>query len=104
MLSDSPTSRAVMSLLHSDGSIDKCVLCASLVYFFGNRITTERILPIPEKVSALKDYRIPTNIKEMISYLGQNIYPINSKMVSPAGSVQKSRGDNMVRMWEQLNR
>ena len=65
--------RTVLSKLQANGLIvrpDKCVFGAQEVDFLGHRITANGILPLPSKVSAIKNYPIPSTIKELQSFLG----------------------------------
>ena len=48
---------------------DKCVFGAQEVNFLGHRITANGILPLLSKVSARKNYPIPSTIKELRSFL-----------------------------------
>ena len=59
---------AIVAYLNS--APDKCVFGAQEVDFLGHKITANRILPLPSKVSVINNYPIPCTIKELQSFLG----------------------------------
>ena len=48
----------------------KCEFASPKVHYLGHVITAEGILPNPDKVKAVKEFRNPTNVKEVREFLG----------------------------------
>lgn len=56
-------------------NLDKCVLGAPEVNFLGYKVSTEGIRPLPDKVSAIVNFPVPTNTEELARYIGMlNFY------------------------------
>ena len=48
----------------------KCEFASPKVPYLGHVVTAEGILPNPDKVKAVKEFRNPTNVKEVREFLG----------------------------------
>ena len=55
-------------------NLSKIRLKCSKVPFFGQCISAERIKPDPNKVKAIKDWPVPSNVQELQSFLGSVNY------------------------------
>ncbi|CAH8612991.1 unnamed protein product [Schistosoma curassoni] len=49
---------------------DKCELCKREIIFLGHVIKQEGILPCEDKVQAIKEYNVPSSLKELKAFLG----------------------------------
>ena len=49
---------------------EKCYFCCKEVQFLGHIVSAEGIFPNPEKVAALKDFKVPHNLKRVRVFLG----------------------------------
>ena len=77
-------------LLHPD----KCEFASPKVHYLGHIITAEGILPNPDKVRAVKDFRNPTNVKEVREFLGlagyyRRFVPNFAQVAGPLHSLTK---------------
>ena len=48
----------------------KCVFGAKEIDFLGHRVTAAGIVPLPEKVRAIRDFPRPTSVKSLQEFLG----------------------------------
>ena len=72
----------------------KCRFASPQVEFLGHLITAEGILPNPAKISAVKEFRNPTNVKEVRQFLGiagyyRRFVPNFSKVAGPLHDLTK---------------
>lgn len=51
-------------------SIDKCQFCQSQVKYVGHIVSSVGVAPDPEKVSAVTQWKMPTDLKSLRSFLG----------------------------------
>jgi hypothetical protein len=49
---------------------DKCEFLRKEVTYLGHRLTTEGLLPDPDKVRAVKEFPVPTNTRQLKEFLG----------------------------------
>jgi hypothetical protein len=57
-------------------NVEKCVFGASSIQFLGHHLSAEGVEPLPENVSAVKDFPRPSTVKELQMFLGMvNFYP-----------------------------
>ena len=73
---------------------DKCEFASPKVHYLGHVITAEGILPNPDKVKAVKDFRNPTNVKEVPEFLGlaghyRRFVPNFARVAGPLHSLTK---------------
>ena len=69
--------RKVFHLLEANGLVirkDKCVFGVSEVNFLGHRVTTSGILPLPDRVAVLQDYKVPETKAALQRFLGMINY------------------------------
>jgi hypothetical protein len=69
--------KTVFSLLEEANlklKLAKCKFLAQSVPYLGHVITAEGIKPDPSKIEALKNYKRPTTVREMQSFLGLASY------------------------------
>lgn len=70
--------RTVLQRLNQHGlhiSIEKCTFCVSEIDFLGFRISSEGLLPIPEKVECLENFPKPTDYAGLRRFIGMvNFY------------------------------
>jgi hypothetical protein len=74
---------------------DKCEFLCTEVNFLGHTIMEKGVLPGPRKVTAIETYPIPTNIKQLKSYLGMASYyrkfiPNFSRIAAPLSTLLKA--------------
>ena len=50
--------------------LEKCEFCVPYIDFLGHRISSEGIFMDPKKVSSILEWPVPTNVKELQSFLG----------------------------------
>ena len=53
---------------------DKCVFGVSEITFLGHLVTQEGIKPLPQKVEAIENFLLPTNLKQLRRFLGMVNY------------------------------
>ncbi|KAI5094535.1 hypothetical protein C0J45_16259, partial [Silurus meridionalis] len=51
-------------------SVDKCQICLSKVKYLGHIVSAEGVAPDPEKIDAITQWPMPTNLKTLQSFLG----------------------------------
>jgi cleavage and polyadenylation specificity factor subunit 1 len=70
--------RYIFSLLSANGLVvnrDKCVFGVTEIDFLGHRVTTTGIRPMPDRVTAIQNYPVPTNKASLQRFLGMiNFY------------------------------
>lgn len=69
--------RQVFYLLEANGLVirkEKCLFGASEVDFLGHRVTREGILPIPERVSVIREFPVPDSKAALQRFLGMVNY------------------------------
>jgi RNase H-like domain found in reverse transcriptase/Reverse transcriptase (RNA-dependent DNA polymerase) len=70
--------REVLGRLTANGLVvnrDKCVLGQSSIEFLGHRVAAAGILPLPQRVEALRCFPWPNTVQELQAFLGlQNFY------------------------------
>ena len=67
----------VFARLHDAGlyvNADKCELFVSELKFLGHRVGVSGRMPLPDKVSAIVDYPVPTDVKAVRRFLGLTGY------------------------------
>ena len=75
---------------------EKCEFFADSVAYLGHKIDSEGLHPLPDKVEAIQNARVPTNVQELRAYLGLLTYysrflPNLSTVLSPLNQLlQKS--------------
>jgi len=87
----------VLKRLRSAGlyaKLEKCEFCVPFLDFLGHRISSDGIFMDPKKVSSILEWPIPTNTKEVQSFLGlANYYrrfiPNFAKVAQPLTSLLK---------------
>ena len=75
---------------------EKCAFLRKEVGFLGHIITPEGIKPDPEKTRAVKEFPIPTKLKELQAFLGlagyyRRFIPGYSKIAKPLSSITSSK-------------
>jgi len=63
----------VLSKLRKAGlytKLEKCEFCIPYLDFLGHRISSDGILMDPKKVSSILEWSVPTDIKQLQSFLG----------------------------------
>ena len=69
--------RQIFEILEANGLVvnrPKCVLGVSELDFLGFRVTKEGILPLAEKVEAIRAVKVPTTVKELQRFCGMVNY------------------------------
>ena len=69
--------RQVLKLLEVNGLVirkDKCVFGVTELDYLGHRVTTTGILPLPERVSAIRNYPVPQSKTALQRFLGMINY------------------------------
>jgi len=74
---------------------EKCKLGCSEVLYLGHVVSAEGILPNPEKVRAVRDFRVPTKEKSLREFLGLASYyhhfvPKFAKVAAPLYALTKN--------------
>jgi len=54
--------------------LEKCEFCVPFLDFLGHRISSDGILMDPKKVSSILEWPVPSNVKELQSFLGLTNY------------------------------
>ena len=75
--------------------LSKCKFLLEKIEYLGNMVTTEGLRPIEEKMAALKKAAIPTNVTELLNYLGLLKYymtflPDLSTLLAPLNALTHS--------------
>jgi Reverse transcriptase (RNA-dependent DNA polymerase) len=86
--------REVQGRLAANGLVvnrDKCVLGQSSIEFLGHRVTVAGILPLPQRVEALRRFLRPNTVQELQAFLGLlNFY---RQFVPPAVAILRPLTD-----------
>ena len=93
----------VFSLLAQNGMIinlNKCMFGVEQLIFLGHLVTSEGILPLPDRVSAIRDFPSPTNRSELQRFLGLiNFYhrflPKVSQVLAPLHAQVGGKGQKI---------
>ena len=67
----------ILSALHRESLFckpSKCVFATSEVKFLGHIITGQTLAPDPDKLAAIKNWPIPSSVKEILQFLGFSNY------------------------------
>ena len=78
---------------------DKCTFGVESVEFLGHHVSVQGVSPLPEKVSAVVDFPLPTSIRQLRRYLGLvNFYrrfiPSCAHIVQPLTDILKGKKQN----------
>ena len=74
--------------------ISKCIFDRNKIHYLGHIISTEEIEVEPEKIEAIRGWKVPKNVTEVISFMGLDGYHRIfikgfSRIASPITSLQK---------------
>lgn len=80
---------------------DKCKFLRKDIYFLGYKITADGVAMDERKVAAIKNYPVPTNTRQLKSFLGiagfyRKVVPRFSPVTSP---LHKLTGKNVPYVW-----
>ena len=78
-------------------SLAKCIFGVAEIDFLGHHINSEGVMPLKEKVEAIRSFPAPTNIKQLQEYLGMiNFYnrfvPSAAYLLQPLYEVLNQKG------------
>jgi len=100
--------RHVFRLLSANGLVlnkAKCVFGVNELDFLGHRVTPEGIRPMPERVTAIREYPVPSNKASLQRFLGMiNFYhrfmPGIAGKLAPLHAASCGRGSDIARWGE----
>ncbi|KAI5607937.1 hypothetical protein C0J50_12359, partial [Silurus asotus] len=87
-------------------SVDKCQICFSKVKYLGHIVSAKGVAPDPEKIDAITQWPMPTNLKTLQSFVGfcgyyRRFIANYSAIVRPLTELTKGYAPTQKARWDQ---